>query len=163
MDTFHKMSDSSSKCYSKISISQFFFLPHLPSLIPSNLKMYYWNHINWYKMNLLASNWNMLYWKWHEYSMSLSPFYFYEYSWVCVSIGNTGLPRETTHRACPRPLIPLLSFISPVLCHHHSSLFDTAQCCRLLFSSPLLPTYPHCQFLYLYLFHSTRFKNIFSA
>lgn len=94
--------------------------------------------------------------------MSLSPFYFYEYSWVCVSIGNTGLPRETTHRACPRPLIPLLSFISPVLCHHHSSLFDTAQCCRLLFSSPLLPTYPHRQFLYLYLFHSTRFKNFLS-
>lgn len=40
---------------------------------PCNSSMYYWNHINWYEMNLLPSNWNMLNWKWHEFSMNLPP------------------------------------------------------------------------------------------
>lgn len=119
--------------FSTLSTCLYFLSPH------ANSNMYYWNRINWYKMNLSPPNWNMLYWKWHEYSMNLSLFHFYEYSWLCVCVcgfnGNRGLPRETTHRAGPHPLIPLFSLSSLLSSVTNPPLISTLSCSMLYFDS----------------------------
>lgn len=55
-----------------------------------------------------------------------------------MSISNTGLPRETTHRARPRPLI-LLSSLSSRLSSVTILSFTSSLCCVVLYSSPVLP------------------------
>lgn len=93
-------------------------------------------------MNLSPSNWNMLYWKWHEYSMNLSPFYFYEYSWlrVCVQwqqkVATGDNPSSLSSSSHSSPL----SFISPVLCHHSTISLHTSALFRVLLSSTRLLT-----------------------
>lgn len=110
--------------------------------LPSNSNMYYWNHINWYKINPFPSNWNMLYWKWHEYSMSLSPFYFHEYSLVCVHLQHRVATGDNPLSLSSSSHPSLLAFISPLLCLHHGiNLLTLAPFGVVLRSSLLSPTY----------------------
>lgn len=96
---------------------------------PCNSNMYYWNHINWYEMNLSPSNWNMLNWKLHEYSMNLPPSFLplwifmseYVHQQQRVAMGDN--PSSLSSSSHPS----LLPFISPVHCHHWSPHFSIIQ------------------------------------
>lgn len=74
---------------------------------PCNSSMYYWNHINWYEMNLLPSNWNMLNWKWHEFSMNLPPS-----PLTSMNIHEWTHPSATESCHGRQPIQPVLSLSS---------------------------------------------------